>query len=74
MYKLERFSKENISPLRLKIYIPPTQIKQTLYTQPGVSYAQIIKQNLYTPAALEEVPKTIQRQQQNSDIQELKKR
>jgi hypothetical protein len=29
----------------LKPYTPPAQIKQTLRTQPGVTHAQIAKQN-----------------------------
>jgi hypothetical protein len=35
--------KKTYPPLRSKIYTPPTQIKQTLRTQPGVSYAQVTK-------------------------------
>jgi hypothetical protein len=38
-------TKENIHILRLKTYSPPAQIKQRLYTQPGLSYAQINKRN-----------------------------
>jgi hypothetical protein len=42
MYGLYRPTKENIptSPVETT---PPTQIRQTLYTQPGVTYAQIKK-------------------------------
>jgi hypothetical protein len=35
-------------PLRPKIYTPPAQIKTT-YIQPGITYAQITKQNSYPP-------------------------
>jgi hypothetical protein len=73
--KLQRtydLQKKIYPTLHPKSYNSPAQIKQTLYTQPGVSYAQITKQNSYTPAPLEEVPNTIQPHQQNSDMQELK--
>jgi hypothetical protein len=36
--------KKTYSPLRLKQYTPLTQIKQTLYTQQGVTNSQISKQ------------------------------
>jgi hypothetical protein len=32
-------------PLRSKIYAPPAQINQILYTQPGVTYAQYAATN-----------------------------
>jgi hypothetical protein len=53
----------------LKIYTPPAQ---TLYTQPGVTYAQITKQNYYVSANTEQDPHIFQSHQQTSDIQELK--
>jgi hypothetical protein len=56
----------------LKIYTQ-AQIKQTLYTQPGVTYAQITKQNSYTPTTIEKEPHINQSHQQTSDIQDLKK-
>jgi hypothetical protein len=40
MYDLQRPTKETYLPPRLKQYTPPAQINQTLYTQPGVTYAQ----------------------------------
>jgi hypothetical protein len=40
-------------PLRVKQDTPPAQIKNTLQTQPGLTYAQIAKQNSYAPTILE---------------------
>jgi hypothetical protein len=40
-------------PLHLKQYTPHAQIKQTLHTQPGVTYAQITKQNSYAATNIE---------------------
>jgi hypothetical protein len=48
--------KKIYAPLRLKQYIPPTQIKHSLYTQPGVTYAQITDQNSYSPINIEQEP------------------
>jgi hypothetical protein len=45
--------KKTYQPLRLKQYTPPAQIKQTLHTQPGVTYAQITKQNSYAATNIE---------------------
>jgi hypothetical protein len=44
-YYYKDLQKKTYPPLCLKIlvYTPPTQIKQTLYTQLGVIYAQAIK-------------------------------
>jgi hypothetical protein len=56
----------------LKIYSPPTQIKQTLCTQPGVTYAPITKYNFYTFTNIERVPHIYQSHQQTSDKQKLK--
>jgi hypothetical protein len=56
----------------LKLYIPP-HIQQTLYTQPGVTYAQVTKQNPYTPTIIEQEPHINQSHQQTSNIQQLKK-
>jgi hypothetical protein len=39
--------KKTYPPLPLKQFTPLAQIKQTLHTQPGVTYAQITKQNSY---------------------------
>jgi hypothetical protein len=46
--------KKTQPPLHLEQYTPPAQIKQTLYTQPGVTYAQITKQNSYAPINVEQ--------------------
>jgi hypothetical protein len=56
----------------LKIYIPSAQIKQTLYTQPGVTYAQITKQNSYAATNIEQEPHLNQSHQQTGNVQELK--
>jgi hypothetical protein len=57
----------------VKQYAPPAQIKQTLHTQPGVTYAQISKQNSYAATNIEQEPHINQPLQQTSDIQDLKK-
>jgi hypothetical protein len=54
--------------LRLKQYTPPAQIKHTVYTQPGVTYAQITQQNYYAPTNVEQEPLTTQPHQETSDI------
>jgi hypothetical protein len=41
--------KENYPPLRPKQYTPPAPLRQTLHTQPGITYAQITKPNTCTP-------------------------
>jgi hypothetical protein len=56
----------------LKIYTPLAQIKQTLCTQPGVTYAQITKQNSYAPTNIEQEPHINQSHQQTRDIHEFK--
>jgi hypothetical protein len=38
----------------LKQYTPCTQIKQTLHTQPGVTYAQVTKQTSYAATNIEQ--------------------
>jgi hypothetical protein len=53
-------------------YSSPEQIKQILYTQPGVTYAQISKQNSYACTNIEQEPHINQFHQRISDIQELK--
>jgi hypothetical protein len=45
----------------------------TLYTQPGVTYAQITKQNSYAPTSKNQDPNINQPHQQINDIQDLKK-
>jgi hypothetical protein len=49
-----RACKRTYTSLRLKQYTPPAQIKQTLHTQPGVTYAQITKQNFYASINIEQ--------------------
>jgi hypothetical protein len=73
MYGLQGSSNENISTSPFKIYTPPAQIKQTLPTQPGVSYAQVTKQEFHTPTNIEQEPHIKQYYQQTRDMQELKK-
>jgi hypothetical protein len=46
--------KKTYPPLPLKIYTPLAQIKQTLHTQPRVTYAQITKQNSYAATNIEQ--------------------
>jgi hypothetical protein len=64
--------KKTYSPLHLKQFTPPAQIKQTLHTQPGVTYAQITKQNSYAATNIEQDQHINQPLQQTSDIQDLK--
>jgi hypothetical protein len=47
-------------------------MKQTLYTQPGATYAHITKQNSYAPTNTEQEPHENQSHQQTSDMQDLK--
>jgi hypothetical protein len=58
-------------PLCLKQYTPPAQIKQTLHTQPGVTYVQLTKQNSYAATNIEQDPHINQPHQQTSDKQDL---
>jgi hypothetical protein len=58
----------------LKQYTPPAQIKQTLHTQTGVTYAQITKQNSYAATNIEQDQHINQPHQQTNDIQDLKKK
>jgi hypothetical protein len=55
--------KRTYPPLRLKQYTPPAQIKRALHTQPGVTYAQITKQNFYAATNIEQDPHINQRHQ-----------
>jgi hypothetical protein len=61
-----------VPPLHSKIYTPRAQIKQTICTQPGVSYAQVTKQEFYAPTNIEQEPHINQSHQQTSNMQELK--
>jgi hypothetical protein len=64
--------KKTYQPLRQKQYIPPAQLKQTLHTQPGVTYAQITKQNISTTITQEQDHHINQPLRQPSDIQDLR--
>jgi hypothetical protein len=64
--------KKLYQPLCSKIHTPPAQIKQTLCTQPGVSYAQVTKQKSNAPKNIEQEQHTNQSHKQTSCIQELK--
>jgi membrane-anchored protein YejM (alkaline phosphatase superfamily) len=55
----------------LKQYTP-AQIKQTLHTQPGVTNAEITKQNSYADISIEQDQHINQPLQQTRDIQDLK--
>jgi hypothetical protein len=59
--------KETYPLLRLKQRTPPAQIKQTLHTQPGVTYARITKQNSYTVTNIEYDQHINQSHQQTSE-------
>jgi hypothetical protein len=63
--------KKTYQPLRSKQYTPPAQSKQTLHIQPGVSYAQITKQNSYAAKNIEQDQHINQPLQQTRDIQDL---
>jgi hypothetical protein len=56
----------------LKKCTSPAQIKQTLHTQPGVTFAQITKQNSYAATDIEQDQHINQPHQQISELQELK--
>jgi membrane-associated HD superfamily phosphohydrolase len=71
MYCLQRATKI-IPPLRGEQCIPSAQIKRTLQTQPGITYAQVTKKNSYAPTNIEQEPQTNQSHQQASDMQDLK--
>jgi hypothetical protein len=55
----------------LKQYTP-AQIKQTLHTQPGVTYTHITEQNSYAATNIQQDQHINQPLQQTSDIQDLK--
>jgi hypothetical protein len=69
----KELQKKTYPPLRLKQYTLPIQIKHILHTQPGVTYAQITKQNSYALTNIEQHPHRSQPQQQTSDVQDKKK-
>jgi hypothetical protein len=68
----KELQKKTYSPLRLKQHTPSSEIKETLHTQPGVTYAQITKQNSYAPTNIHQEPQTNQPYQQTSSMQDLK--
>jgi hypothetical protein len=72
MYYLQRATKRAYPPLQVKQYTPPAQIKHTLQNQPGIAYAQIIKQIFYVPTNIEQEPYMNQSHQQISDMQDVK--
>jgi hypothetical protein len=71
MCGLQGPTEENILTSPFEMYTA-AQIKQTLHTQPGVTYAQITKQNSYAASIIEQDPHINQPLQQTSDIQDLK--
>jgi PAX-interacting protein 1 len=64
--------KKAYPPLRLKVYTPPAQIKQTLYTQPGITYAQKNPQKFLHSHKDRARATHNQSHQQTCDIKELK--
>jgi hypothetical protein len=48
--------KKLYAPLRVKKHTPPAQIKITPQTQPGITYAQVSKQNSYAPTDIGQEP------------------
>jgi hypothetical protein len=71
MYCLQGPTKDNIPTSPLKQYTP-AQNKQTLHTQPGVTYAHMTKQYFYASINIEQDQHTNQPHRQTSDIQYLK--
>jgi hypothetical protein len=70
MYGLEGPTKENIPTSPFETVHSCTNKK--LHTQPGVTYAQITKQNSYAATNIEQNLHINQPLQQTSDIQNLK--
>jgi hypothetical protein len=60
--------KKTYPHLHLKQCTPPAQVKQTLHTKPGVTYAQITKQNSYAATNTEQDQHINQLLHQASDI------
>jgi hypothetical protein len=56
----------------LKQFTPPAQIKQPFHTQPGVTYAQMTKQNSYADTNIEQDQHINQSHKQTNDMQDLK--
>jgi hypothetical protein len=72
MYGLQGPSKENIPTSPFEDMHSSSQIKQILCIQPGVSYAQVTKQEFHVPTNIGQEPHIKQSYQQTSDMQELK--
>jgi hypothetical protein len=56
MYVYKDLQQKTHTPSPFEKYTPSAQIKQTLYTQPGVTYTKVTKQNSYTPTNTEPEP------------------
>jgi hypothetical protein len=68
----KELQKKHARQFRVKQYTLPAQVGGILHTQPGMLYAQIIKQNSYTSTNIEQGPHKEQFHQQSSDMQDLK--
>jgi hypothetical protein len=66
----KQLQKKTYPPPHLKHYTPAAQIKHNLYTQPGITYAQITKQNFYAPTNVEQEPHINQLYHQQRDVLE----
>jgi hypothetical protein len=64
--------KKPIHPLRPKQYTPPEPLRQTLHTQPGITYAQITKPNTCTPTPQDTDHLPTQSQQPSGENHNLK--
>jgi hypothetical protein len=71
-YDLQGPTKENITTFPFED-MNSSRTNQNLYTQPGVSYAQVTKQEFHAPINIEQEPHIKQSHQQTSDMQKLKK-
>jgi hypothetical protein len=58
--------------LRPKLYLPPAPLQRTLHTSPGITYAQIAKQNTPATSPSTQDPQPPQPLPQTSDMQDLK--
>jgi hypothetical protein len=65
------YERKHTQPLHSMIYSPPAQVKQTLYTQPIVTYAQVTKQKSSAPTNTDQEPHINQPHQQTRDMQEF---
>jgi hypothetical protein len=71
-YGLRRHTKGNIPTSPFETIHSSAHIKHTLYTQPGVIYAQVTKHISCSPTNVEQEPHTNQPRQQTIEIQDLK--